>query len=155
MIKISFKEDMLGQNDDFEMESDCKNGLELLKQLAFTFASTIIYTQQTFDKLNGKNSMNVKKALLELTGELVKVIDPKNDIETVTDEVEGHVDTTGLFNDLLRDGAFSPIIEEMKKLLLNIEACGYTCQAGPLENNIAYAKLRKLVFAGLKEDEAQ
>ena len=133
MIKISFKEDMLGQNDDFEMESDCKNGLELLKQLAFTFASTIIYT----------------------TGELVKVIDPKNDIETVTDEVEGHVDTTGLFNDLLRDGAFSPIIEEMKKLLLNIEACGYTCQAGPLENNIAYAKLRKLVFAGLKEDEAQ
>lgn len=35
-------------------------------------------------------------------------------------------------------------MEEMLELIKQLEACGYTCQAGPLENNIAFIQLKAM-----------
>lgn len=35
-------------------------------------------------------------------------------------------------------------MEEMLELIRQLEACGYTCEAGPLENNIAFIQLKAM-----------
>lgn len=35
----------------------------------------------------------------------------------------------------------------LKEIVEQLESCGYTCQAGPLENNTAFVKLKELAEA--------
>lgn len=35
-------------------------------------------------------------------------------------------------------------MEEMLELIKQLEACGYTCEAGPLENHIAFIQLKAM-----------
>jgi hypothetical protein len=34
--------------------------------------------------------------------------------------------------------------DKLKEIIKQLESCGYTCEAGPLENNVAFIELKSL-----------